>query len=114
MHLVIPELDKGPAVTYCTFPIRGKPFDRYWDKIRGKSIKDIQKQQGEDNALFKAIRQHGYARELPLIIATITAFSEGRVRITPDKEVVDASGRRINGYDLTAEIDALVKDKLPG
>jgi len=27
MHLVTPELDKGPPVTYCTFPIRGKPFD---------------------------------------------------------------------------------------
>jgi len=29
MHLATPELDKGPPATYCTFPIRGKPFDRY-------------------------------------------------------------------------------------
>ncbi len=33
MHLVTPELDKGPPVTYCTFSIKGKSFDRYWNKI---------------------------------------------------------------------------------
>ena len=38
MHLVTPELDKGPPVTYCTFPIRGEPFDKYWDEIKGHNI----------------------------------------------------------------------------
>ena len=33
MHLVTPELDKGPPVAYCTFPISGEPFDRYWQEI---------------------------------------------------------------------------------
>jgi phosphoribosylglycinamide formyltransferase-1 len=30
MHLVTPRLDEGPPVAYCTFSIRGEPFDRYW------------------------------------------------------------------------------------
>ena len=30
MHMVTPKLDKGPPVAYCTFQIRGEPFDRYW------------------------------------------------------------------------------------
>jgi len=67
-----------------------------------------------ENPLFKAIREHGYVRETPLIIATLRAFSRGEVRITPEKQVVDASGNIIDGYDLSAEIDEMVKDKLVG
>lgn len=84
MHLVTPELDKGPVVTYCTFSIRGKPFDRYWKK-------------GENSRLFKEIRKHGLAREFPLIIATLKAFSQGKT---------------IDSYDLTVKINAAIKDKI--
>ncbi len=105
MHLVTPELDKGPPVTYCSFPIRGKPFDRYWQEIAGRSVAEIKAQQGENNPLFKTIRQHGLAREFPLIVATIKAFSEGRVRIEEGK-VVSASGEVLKGYNLTEEIES--------
>lgn len=112
MHVAIPELDMGPTATYCTFPIRGKAFDRYWDEIKGKSIEDIKEAQGVENPLFKTIREHGAVRELPLTVATIRAFSQGRVKITADKQVADARGDPISGYDLTAEIDEMVKGKL--
>jgi len=108
MHLVTPELDKGPVVTYCTFPIRGEPFDRHWEEIEGKPLEQVKKEQGENNSLFKLIRQQGAARELPLVIATIKAFSQGKVKITPDKRVVDAEGKLIKGYNLTEEIDRKV------
>ena len=108
MHLVTPELDRGPVVTYCTFPIRGEPFDRHWSKIAGKPAVEIKKEQGEENALFQLIRQHGVVRELPLLTTTIQAFSQRRVKTTPDKQVVDAQGRPLQGYDLTAEINEKV------
>jgi len=108
MHLVTPELDEGPPATYCTFSIRGKPFDRYWREIEGQSVAEIKKAQGENNKLFKAIRQHGLAREFPLIIATLKAFSRGKVGIDKGK-VVNADGRPIKGYNLTEEIDKLVR-----
>ncbi len=108
MHLVTPELDRGPVVTYCTFPIRGEPFDRYWAEIKGKSVAQLKQEQGEANALFQLIRQHGVVRELPLVITTIQSFSQGRVKITPDKQVIDAEGKLIKGYDLTAEINKKV------
>jgi len=114
MHVAIPELDAGPTATYCTFSIRGKSFDQYWDEIGGKSIQEIKEKQGENNPLFKTIRQQGYVREVPLILATIKAFTEGRVSITTAKKVVDAKGRLINGYNLTEEIDRQIKDILPG
>ncbi len=112
MHLVTPELDKGPVVTYCTFSIRGGPFDRHWTEIKGKPVAQVKQEQGEENALFKLIRQHGVVRELPLVITTVQAFSQGRVQITPDKKVVDADGRLIRGYDLTAEIDEKVSGSI--
>jgi phosphoribosylglycinamide formyltransferase-1 len=110
MHLVTPELDKGPPVTYCTFSIRGEPFDKYWREINGFSLAEI-KSEGENNALFRLIRERELAREFPLIIATIKAFSQGRVRITADRQVVDFEGRPVNGYNLTDEIDRLVELK---
>ena len=109
MHLVTPELDKGPPIAYCTFPISGEPFDRYWQEIGGHPIEQIKKGHGENNPLFKLIREHGLAREFPLIIATIKAFSQGRVKISPDKKVVDAEGKPIKGYNLTDEIDKQAK-----
>jgi len=104
MHLVTPELDKGPVVTYCTFPIRGEPFDKHWQEIKGQPIEKV-KQQGEHNSLFKLIRQHGLAREFPLIIATIKSFSQGKVKITTGKKVVDDERKPIKGYNLTDEIN---------
>lgn len=114
IHVAIPELDVGATATYCLFPIRGKPFNQLWKEIEGKSVAEIKETQGVENALFKEIRRHGAARELPLVVATLRAFSEGKVRITPDKKVADASGKLIDGYNLTAEIDAAVKDELAG
>jgi phosphoribosylglycinamide formyltransferase-1 len=108
MHLVTPQLDEGPPVAYCTFPIRGEPFDRYWREIEGQSIEEIKQSQGESNRLFKLIRKHGLAREFPLIIATIKAFSRGKVRIKKGK-VIGADGRKIKGYNLTRAINKLPK-----
>ena len=112
MHLATPELDEGPVATYCAFPIRGEPFDKYWEEIKGQSLEKIKKEAGENNNLFRRIREHGYAREIPLIKATIQAFSQGRVSITADKKVVDAEGNIIKGYNLSEEINELVKETL--
>ena len=109
MHLVIPELDKGPPVTYCTFPISGVPFDRYWEEIKEHPLEEIKKKQGENNPLFKLIRSHGLAREFPLIISTLKAFTQGKIKITADKELVDSEGKPIKAYNLTDEINEVVK-----
>jgi len=109
MHLVTPELDKGPPVTYCTFPIRGESFDRYWDEIERHPLSEVKKGNGENNPLFKLIRQHELAREFPLIISTLKAFSQGKIKIRAGKKVIDSEGRPINGYNLTDEINGQIK-----
>ncbi|MDP2951729.1 MAG: formyltransferase family protein [Chloroflexota bacterium] len=108
MHRVTPELDRGPVATYCTFPIRGQPFDKHWHDIEDMSVEEIKREQGEDNALFRLIRSHGVARELPLILATLKAFSEGKLRFQ-GYGVVNSPGQPIHGHDLTEEIEATLR-----
>jgi len=110
MHLVTPELDEGPPATYCTFPIRGEPFDRYWQDIQGNTPEQIEKELGEDNPLFRLIREYGLAREFPLIVATLRAFSQGKVGIK-GRKIVDSGGKAIAAYDLTAEINDKIKEQ---
>ena len=60
--------------------------------------------------LFRHIRWAGIAREAPLVIETLRAFADGRIRID-NKRVVDAVGEPIEGYDLTEEIEASVRKR---
>lgn len=112
MHLVIPELDAGPAITFCEFSISDDDMKPLWDqwnnKRKKKSLQEIQKSEGENEPLFKEIRQRGLEREFPLIIATIKAASQGKFSII-NRQVI-AQGRKLeNGFDLTEEIEEIVK-----
>ncbi|MFH1662440.1 MAG: formyltransferase family protein [Chloroflexota bacterium] len=109
MHLVTPELDKGPVVSYCTFTITGIMFDKYWQQLKGQDISEIKKLQGENNTLFRLIRRHGLKREFPLILATMKAFSQGKIRITGGK-ITNSQGAIMGGYNLTAEIDNIISE----
>ncbi len=111
MHLATPELDQGPVVTYCTYAISGEQFGALWKEIEGRSVEDLKAAEGEGNALFQEIRRQGAAREVALVIETLRALADGRVRIV-GKQVVDSTGDPIPGYDLTDRIEALVAERL--
>jgi len=111
LHLATPELDEGPPVTYCTYPIKGGEFDRLWQAIEGADIERLRTSDGEANQLFAEIRRHGVAREIPLVIETLKAFADGRVRIS-DKQVLSSEGRFVRGYDLTEDIGQAVASAL--
>jgi phosphoribosylglycinamide formyltransferase 1 len=98
MHLVTPELDRGPVVSYYLFSIKGEPFAEYW----WRDDKDM---------LFRLIRQHELAREFPLITLTLQSLSRGEVGIK-DKKVIDVQGKLISGYNLSGKVDEEVKKNL--
>lgn len=83
IHRVTPELDAGPAVTYCTFPLRGGKFDSLWErmekKLNTRSLSEIKRKEGEREPLFKAIREEQKKREFPLILATLRLFASGQI-----------------------------------
>jgi phosphoribosylglycinamide formyltransferase-1 len=107
MHLATKELDQGAPVTYCTYSIRGPAFDGLWADVERRTVAEVRASQGEDNRLFQEIRRQGVMRELLLVLATLRAFADVKVRVEGGR-VVDAGGRPIGAYDLTREIDRLV------
>lgn len=107
MHLATPELDEGPPVTYCRYSIRGGEFDELWNEVEHRRVAEVREQEGEPTRLFREIRRHGVAREIPLVVETLRAFANGLVRIE-GKRVMDASGKPIGPFDLTAEIERTV------
>lgn len=112
IHLATPELDEGPPVTYSTYPIRGPDFAPLWEEAEGHTIEAIKTAEGEANPLFAEIRRHGVARELPLVIETLRAFAEARIRIAA-KHPIDFGGNLIPPFDLTLEIERTVARAQP-
>lgn len=55
IHLVTPELDEGPPITYCEYKIEDHDFDK--------------------------IRQQGLKREFPLIVETLRLLAVGKIKI---------------------------------
>jgi phosphoribosylglycinamide formyltransferase-1 len=97
MHLVTPELDRGPVIAFYSFPIQGGTFDFFWGEDAG-----------ERGPLFWLIRQEGVRREIPLIVLTLKAVAEGKVMIK-DGKVVDSTGKELAGLSLTEEVEEYLR-----
>ena len=100
IHLVTEELDQGPTIAYCRYPIHGPAFDDLWRETDQTSVERLRQRYGEDLALFKAIRSEGVKTELPLLVETLATLSRGEAKITPDNPSPP--------LDLTAKIEASI------
>jgi len=111
MHLITPELDAGPAISFCEFSISDDSVQPLWKQWRvkrsKKSLREIQTDEGENEPLFSEIRKRGVKRELPIIVATLKAASVGEFSIV-DGEVVSQGRKLDGGFDLTEEIEGKV------
>lgn len=95
IHVVTPELDRGPVVSYFLLCLAGEPYATL--------------REGNDlDGLAREIRARELEREHPLILTTLQALSSGRVRMV-DRYPYDESGAPLhNGMDLSAEVEDLV------
>ena len=103
IHLATEELDQGPTVTYTSFPLDGRPYDRLWRQVRGRSVEAIRAEEGEELPLFLRIRQEGMRRERPLLLETLKALAQGRIRVV-GRQVLDAHGAPAHGLCLNEEV----------
>ncbi|MFQ6060737.1 MAG: formyltransferase family protein, partial [Thermoplasmata archaeon] len=111
MHLVTPQLDRGPVITYCDFPIVGGRYTELWKrlerKLESKTLEEIQVEEGEEEPLFREIRRQGLMREFPLIVHTIRQFADSNIRIKERKPI--AKGEILTGgYCLTDDIEEAI------
>ncbi|NQW23704.1 MAG: hypothetical protein HQ475_09705 [SAR202 cluster bacterium] len=108
VHLATEEVDRGPVISYVTVPITGPGFDQHWESLKGKDLGQIKETEGEDYALFQAIRREQYQREPYLLFETLRAVSQGEVLVRGG-QVLDASGEPLprsmpNGLCLDRQI----------
>jgi phosphoribosylglycinamide formyltransferase-1 len=96
MHLATEELDRGPALTYCSFPMRGGAFDELWHQIDGRLLEDLKANEGESLPLFQLIREEGVRRERPLLLETLKAFAAGDI-LVEGRRALDRQGRGMTG-----------------
>ncbi|MEW6192963.1 MAG: formyltransferase family protein [Bacillota bacterium] len=114
IHLVTPELDAGPPVTFCRFLLRTPAMEPLWaeleEKLQQKSLAQLQTEEGEENRLFQEIRRQEFARELPLIWLTLAKLAHGEIRIE-DRRVFHG-GEPSPGVDVSRDVDRLL-DRFP-
>jgi phosphoribosylglycinamide formyltransferase-1 len=108
IHICTEEWDRGAALTYCGFPIRGPGFDELWadlrEKIADSSLDEVAKKEGTNEPLFRKIREEGAKRELPLMVSTIGLFASGVVRIE-NKKLIKGGKALERPYDMTSAVD---------
>ena len=115
LHRVTTAVDEGPVVAWCRYSLRGPGLDSLWTLLPADPAERAAVIAGEralrresSHPLFHAIRAAGYARELPLILETVRAVGEGRLRLTADG-VEDDAGRALpGGLELSAAVEERV------
>ena len=107
VHLATDDLDRGPVVSYVTFPIRGTGLDELWAAVDRAPVEELQASHGEDLPLLQAIRRLGVVRERPLLLETLRALADGRLRIA-GQQVVDGDGLPMAPLCLNGEVEAAI------
>lgn len=111
MHICTPDWDRGAAISYCGFGIRGDGYDELWNgmntKLKDHSLSEIMDSEGVNEPLFKKIREDGAKRELPLVVSTIKKFADGDIEMI-DKQLYH-KGKRLNGpFDVSEDVDKMM------
>lgn len=112
LHRVTTAVDEGPVVAWCRYPLRSPALDPLWALLppdpaeRAALIaQERALKRASAHPLFRALRAAGYARELPLILETVRAVGEGRLRLTAGG-VEDAAGRALpGGLELSGAVE---------
>ncbi len=86
-HLVTGNLDRGPVLSYCRFPIPADPSAHV--------PPDATRADMEALPLYDEIRARGVARERPFLTETLRALHEGRLTVPANQPL-----------DLSAEVES--------
>jgi phosphoribosylglycinamide formyltransferase 1 len=97
IHVATEELDLGPVIAYCRFPLVGASYAGAWSEAGDRSVEQLKASENEDLELFQLIRSAGVDRERPLLVATLAAIGDGRIGL-------NAAGESV-AVDLTDEIE---------
>lgn len=100
IHVVTPELDEGPIVSFCRYGLEMPE----WDMLNANEVSELRVTYGEDLPLFRALRRRGFEREQPLILATLRAAGEGAFSVEFGR-AFDSEGEELRPLDLTEAVE---------
>lgn len=78
MNLVTGDVDRGPAISYCRYPIRDQENEALW---RERDTTNPKPSAGYP--LFDDIRSRGVRRERPFVVETLRAVATGEIGLPP-------------------------------
>jgi folate-dependent phosphoribosylglycinamide formyltransferase PurN len=79
MNVVTSDVDRGPAISFCRYSLRGEGIDRLWDE----ADRSLPRAEMEQTPLYAKIRRRGVERERPFLVETLRAIAEGRLPVPP-------------------------------
>ena len=91
MNVVTGDVDRGPATSFCRFPIRDKANEPAWEALSDGNLEASSLDQIMAMPLYADIRARGVARERPFLVETLRAIAEGRL-VIPPKTPLDLTG----------------------
>ncbi|MBI5948061.1 MAG: hypothetical protein HY875_07980 [Chloroflexi bacterium] len=94
MNVVTGDVDRGPAVSFCRYPIRDRANEPLW----ATADYGASREQMEKSLLYLDIRRRGVERERPFLVETLRAIAEGTLVVPPDQPV-----------DLTSAVEAAAR-----
>ena len=80
-NVVTGDLDRGPVVSFCRFPIAGPDIAPLW--AEAMAVEDPDDEQLQETRLFQEIRRRGVLTERPFMVETLRAIAEGRIAVPP-------------------------------
>jgi len=80
-NIATKEVDAGPVLSYCRYPVVGGELDWMWFRAREEAAASIKEREGERNTLFMALRELGLPRERPLLVETLKAIISGEINL---------------------------------
>jgi folate-dependent phosphoribosylglycinamide formyltransferase PurN len=81
MNLVTGDVDRGPAVSLCRYPIRDEATAVLWRDFAAEPPED--RRAYDQTPLFAELRRRGVLRERPFLVETLRAIAEGRLAVPP-------------------------------
>jgi folate-dependent phosphoribosylglycinamide formyltransferase PurN len=97
MNVVTGDVDRGPAISYCRFPIQDEANETAWNALSGSEIDAATLEAIMAMPLYSDIRARGVSRERPFLVETLRAVAKGSLQVPP-----------VAPLDLTEEVERAV------
>jgi len=114
MHVVTPELDEGPPLTYAEVTLDDPAIKPLWQdmerKLEKESLTAVIEREGEREPLFAEIRRREFELEIPLLVMTLKELAAGRLTIN-GTEILFNGEKLSSGLCLTDQVREYIRGK---